>query len=154
MGLSHGRLANIDRRVFAELDRTDGIQTVKVPVSGALWSTWRRYSQAIGLSMGEGVAGLIARELDTVVNDSALAGPVFGDPAELHASERAKLLEARERDIVSREASLRARERQLRVWEQSIRDREQESTPGVPKVGRNERCPCGSGVKYKHCHGS
>lgn len=23
-----------------------------------------------------------------------------------------------------------------------------------PKVGRNENCPCGSGKKYKHCHGS
>ena len=23
----------------------------------------------------------------------------------------------------------------------------------VPKVGRNETCPCGSGKKYKHCHG-
>lgn len=23
----------------------------------------------------------------------------------------------------------------------------------VPKVGRNEPCPCGSGKKYKHCHG-
>jgi hypothetical protein len=23
----------------------------------------------------------------------------------------------------------------------------------VPKVGRNQRCPCGSGRKYKHCHG-
>ena len=22
-----------------------------------------------------------------------------------------------------------------------------------PKVGRNEACPCGSGKKYKHCHG-
>ena len=21
------------------------------------------------------------------------------------------------------------------------------------KVGRNELCPCGSGKKYKHCHG-
>ncbi len=24
---------------------------------------------------------------------------------------------------------------------------------GVSKVGRNEPCPCGSGKKYKHCHG-
>ncbi len=24
---------------------------------------------------------------------------------------------------------------------------------GVPKVGRNDACPCGSGRKYKHCHG-
>ncbi len=25
---------------------------------------------------------------------------------------------------------------------------------GVKKVGRNEQCPCGSGKKYKHCHGA
>jgi len=24
----------------------------------------------------------------------------------------------------------------------------------TPKVGRNEPCPCGSGKKYKHCHGA
>jgi preprotein translocase subunit SecA len=24
----------------------------------------------------------------------------------------------------------------------------------MPKVGRNESCPCGSGKKYKHCHGA
>ncbi len=24
---------------------------------------------------------------------------------------------------------------------------------GIPKVGRNEPCPCGSGKKFKHCHG-
>jgi preprotein translocase subunit SecA len=24
----------------------------------------------------------------------------------------------------------------------------------IPKVGRNEPCPCGSGRKYKHCHGT
>ncbi len=23
----------------------------------------------------------------------------------------------------------------------------------VAKVGRNDPCPCGSGKKYKHCHG-
>jgi len=26
-------------------------------------------------------------------------------------------------------------------------------TADVPRVGRNEPCPCGSGKKYKHCHG-
>ncbi|GAB4396233.1 MAG: preprotein translocase subunit SecA [Rhodoferax sp.] len=25
--------------------------------------------------------------------------------------------------------------------------------PTVPRVGRNDPCPCGSGKKYKHCHG-
>jgi len=28
-----------------------------------------------------------------------------------------------------------------------------EKQPALPKVGRNEPCPCGSGKKYKHCHG-
>ena len=23
----------------------------------------------------------------------------------------------------------------------------------TPKVGRNDPCPCGSGKKFKHCHG-
>jgi preprotein translocase subunit SecA len=34
--------------------------------------------------------------------------------------------------------------------------RETERQPfvrGERKVGRNEACPCGSGKKYKHCHG-
>ncbi len=26
--------------------------------------------------------------------------------------------------------------------------------PGLPKVGRNDLCPCGSGKKYKKCHGA
>jgi len=28
-----------------------------------------------------------------------------------------------------------------------------ESKPTMPRVGRNEPCPCGSGKKYKQCHG-
>ena len=33
-------------------------------------------------------------------------------------------------------------------------DNAQEAQNAVPAVGRNEACPCGSGKKYKHCHGS
>ena len=29
----------------------------------------------------------------------------------------------------------------------------QQQEPAMPKVGRNDPCPCGSGKKYKHCHG-
>ena len=32
------------------------------------------------------------------------------------------------------------------------RDPSKPSTWG--KVGRNEACPCGSGKKFKHCHGA
>jgi preprotein translocase subunit SecA len=31
--------------------------------------------------------------------------------------------------------------------------REQPQVNVAPKVGRNDPCPCGSGRKYKHCHG-
>jgi preprotein translocase subunit SecA len=29
----------------------------------------------------------------------------------------------------------------------------QQAARAMPKVGRNDPCPCGSGKKYKHCHG-
>jgi preprotein translocase subunit SecA len=31
--------------------------------------------------------------------------------------------------------------------------RAQASAAGIPRVGRNDPCPCGSGKKYKVCHG-
>ena len=31
--------------------------------------------------------------------------------------------------------------------------RERVPADEVPKVGRNDPCPCGSGKKYKQCHG-
>ena len=39
-----------------------------------------------------------------------------------------------------------------RIVEPEDRDPADPSTWG--KVGRNEMCPCGSGKKYKHCHGT
>ena len=54
MTLDRGTLAKIDRRILFELDHTEGVQLVKVPVSDAVWSTWRRYCDAIGVTMGQG----------------------------------------------------------------------------------------------------
>jgi preprotein translocase subunit SecA len=31
--------------------------------------------------------------------------------------------------------------------------RQRPQVNALPKVGRNDPCPCGSGKKYKHCHG-
>jgi preprotein translocase subunit SecA len=32
-------------------------------------------------------------------------------------------------------------------------DPDYQNASEMPKVGRNDPCPCGSGKKYKHCHG-
>ncbi len=155
MALDRGTLTRIDRRVFAELAHTGGVQAVKVPVSDAVWSTWRRYCEAIGLSMGEGVAGLIAHELETVVGADDDVSDVFADQVARRMGERASRLDARERELDTRAERLRKMEVHLAAWEHRIRTQGMSGAPvrAVAKVGRNERCPCGSGRKYKHCHG-
>ena len=155
MALDRGTLSRIDRRVLAELAHTGGVQAVKVPVSDAVWSTWRRYCEAIGLSMGEGVAGLIVHELETVVGDEGDVSDVFAGQVARQVGDRASRLDVRERELDTRAEQLRRKEVHLAAWEQQIRAQRMSGTPvrAVTKVGRNERCPCGSGRKYKHCHG-
>jgi preprotein translocase subunit SecA len=157
MSLDRCTLAKIDRKVFAELGHTVATQTVKVPLSDAMWSTWRRYCEAIGLTMGEGVAGLIDYELRTVVDEAADEGfPVFAGRVE-------DLLAVRESKVAAREGELKAAEERMRMKEEELRALEQRTRVATSlalrpveanrKVGRNERCPCGSGLKYKLCHG-
>jgi hypothetical protein len=155
MALDRGRLAKIDRRVFAELNHTDGVQAVKVPVSDAVWSTWHRYCESMGLSMGEGVAGLIVDELETVVDVEGSRTAVFAEQLTRLTVERGTQLEARQKELDTRAEVLKGKEARLAEWDRRLR------TPRPAgncmhvgaKVGRNDRCPCGSGLKYKHCHG-
>ena len=60
MTLDRGTLAKIDRQVLSALDHGQGMRVVKVPLSEAVWSTWRRYCDALGVTMGAGIAGLTA----------------------------------------------------------------------------------------------
>ena len=149
---------------FSELRHTATTQAVKVPLSDAVWSTWRRYCEAIGLTMGEGIAGLIDHELGTVVGETTGADdPVFAGRDEQQIVAREEAFAIRERDLKARMELLRGREKRLRSREGELRALEQQvraaasqtprPTERRDKVGRNERCPCGSGLKYKHCHG-
>jgi hypothetical protein len=152
MALDRGTLARIDRRVFTELDHSDGVQVVKVPVSDAVWSTWRRYCDVLELTMGQAVAAVISHELGSVAGDVAENG-LFD--LERASQERMDQLAARERELDDRAAQLRRvedllREREIRLGRQSAAV---SGAQAVVKVGRNEPCPCGSGLKYKRCHG-
>jgi preprotein translocase subunit SecA len=42
---------------------------------------------------------------------------------------------------------------QTTVDEDTLRQRSASSGAGMPRVGRNDPCPCGSGKKFKLCHG-
>jgi hypothetical protein len=150
--LDRGTLARIDRRVFVELDHTDGVQVVKVPVSDAVWSTWRRYCDAMDVTMGQAVASLISHELATVI----------GDASECHvfdlqraSQERSDRQDARERELNDRASQLQRIEGLLSERELWLKRKSAAASGArtVMKVGRNEPCPCGSGLKYKRCHG-
>jgi len=147
MALDRGTLAKIDRRIFAKFGHTVETQTVKVPLSDAMWSTWRRYCQAIELTMGEGIAGLIDYELGALVSEDEPSGSVFASELQCRLVARSEALDVRERRLGERERSLRASERLLRARARPL------EVPSRSSVGRNDPCPCGSGYKYKRCHG-
>jgi hypothetical protein len=164
MDLDRGVLARIDRKLLAGLSQDATFHMVRVPATEAKWATWKRYCDAVGLSMGRAIAALINSELVSVfgeVGDGEV--PVFAAEAEEQLSRREAALADREGRLGGEERRLRVWGERLRLWEQELEGREQSAEfvakvamrPQVTssKIGRNERCPCGSGLKYKRCHG-
>jgi hypothetical protein len=164
MDLDRGMLARIDRKVVAGLGHEDVYRTVRVSASEATWSTWKRYCDAAGISMGRAIMMLIRNELRSVI-----AEPV-GDEGPVFAGLTEQKLQSRETQIVERERAVDEAEERLSEWTMRLRAREGEPrrlerqvrdasarvvrpSKRVSKVGRNERCPCQSGLKYKRCHG-
>ena len=143
--LDRGTLAKIDRRILSGLGHDETWQMVRVPAAEATWAAWKRYCDSLGASMGRGIAALIQHELCSVVDDLG-DGPVFLAELEAEVAERQRMLDARERNIEIREQRLRAVPKTQPV---QVAPR-----PASAKVGRNDPCPCGSGVKYKRCHGT
>lgn len=163
MGLDRGALANLDRRLLAEFDRDGRFQMVRVPVAPAKWSTWKRYCAAAGISMGRAIVALIDREMASVAETSLDDSPVLAQRVREQLAKREAEVASRERAVASAEGRLRSRSEQLRRWEAELQMLAQRvelasklaahRDDSTPKVGRNDRCPCGSGLKYKHCHG-
>lgn len=164
MDLDRGALARIDRRLLAGLDRDERFQMVRVPVTSAKWSTWKRYCETAGISMGRAIATLINNELASVFGDSGgAAAPLLEEQAQRRLADREAALTKRESELGEAEERMRRWSEHLRGREHEIevRERRMEAVTKLsaqpaqvpPKTGRNERCPCGSGLKYKHCHG-
>jgi len=164
MDMDRGILARIDRKLLAGLGDDEAFRTLRVPASAAKWATWKRYCDSAGVSMGRAATMLIDHELISVFGDvTGDEPPVFTRRAtELLAIREAKVA-AREREIAAAEERLDGSNYRLRIREGEIEAREQRvelaskltSQPSSARVevGRNARCPCGSGLKYKRCHG-
>ena len=151
MALNRQTLAKIDKQILSQMEHDEGVQLVKVPVSEAVWSTWRRYCEAAGVTMGRGLAVMIHQELATIVGEDLAA-------LSEKLKDRESKIAARESELASRaevldrtERSLIARERQAAAEAPTSPRPSQPRTPS--KLGRNEPCWCGSGKKFKYCHG-
>jgi hypothetical protein len=145
-GLERGTLAKIDRKVLSGLGHDESWQMARVPAAEAMWSAWKRYCDSLGVSMGRGIATLIQHELSSLVT-GVQSAPVVVAEREAELTRKKQTLDVRER-------SIEAREQWLRAMAQTQTARLTTTRPvEIPKVGRNEPCPCGSGTKYKRCHG-
>ena len=164
MDMDRGTLARIDRKLLAGLGNDEAYRTVRVPAIPAKWSTWKRYCDSVGISMGRAVTMLIDRELTSVFGDTTSNEmPVFAQQATEELAIREAKVVAREREVDTEEARIRElgerllrRENELEAreqWAESVTKRASRHSAARAKIGRNERCPCRSGLKYKHCHG-
>ncbi len=113
--------------------------------------------------MGRAVTMLIDHELN------AAFGELIGDGQPVFAQRATEQLAIREAKIAARESEVDAEQERMRWWGERLRRWEGElearerraalvskltsgESTGRAEIGRNERCPGGSGRKYKHCH--
>lgn len=146
MGIDRGALSKIDRKLLSGLAVDEDWRMVRVPVSEAEWSTWKRYCSMVDISMGRALSELMRRELGSLVAQVGQLDRLAGVEADLN--EREARLDEREREVAEREHSVRDRERF------ASRPGRLRSQADISKVGRNDLCPCRSGLKYKRCHGA
>ena len=83
--------------------------------------------------------------------------------AELQAAEEARLAEERQKRLAQSAVQdmtkniQRQHEKEMKALQMlgaSVAEAPKKTAPAAPKVGRNDPCPCGSGKKYKKCHGT
>ncbi len=96
---------------------------------------------------------LFGQLLDSVKNDVTKVLMTVKIQSNTQLEEAAEAMESRAESIanVTYSAPTETGEVQTRVDPESVRTA---AADQVARVGRNEPCPCGSGKKYKQCHGA
>ena len=113
--------------------------------------------------MGRAIVALIDRELANVTDTSGDDSPVLAQRVREQLARREAEIANREQAVAVAEERQRGTSGRLRRWEAELHTLAQrvemdsklaaQRSATIPKVGRNDRCPCGSGLKYKYCHG-
>ena len=133
MDLDRGTLARIDRKMLAGLGSDEAYRTLRVPAIAAKWSTWKRYCDSAGVSMGRAVTMLIDRELISVFGD------VTGDEPPVFAQRATEQLSIREAKIAAREREVDTDEKRMREWSKRLRRREEELEAREQRAGSFQR---------------
>lgn len=152
--IDRDRLVEYHRRLYDKLERKDDI------LWGALVHSTARLHFAelrskINRAFAQELVDLSFVNMDDVDQMLANASPETVEPDVLSAAEEAYIddayAEARDwydfKDEDERQRELARREKAEAAARQA------KPAPPPSKVGRNDPCPCGSGKKYKHCHG-
>ncbi|MGQ0849745.1 MAG: SEC-C metal-binding domain-containing protein [Actinomycetota bacterium] len=109
--------------------------------------------------MGRGLAILVHHELASLITeDFEHEGALLSERAR-QLNQREQAVAKREADLEQREKWLVTRERRAYIGGRTEDDLKRVSAPArksvaVPRAGRNDPCLCGSGLKYKRCHGA
>jgi hypothetical protein len=135
MDVERGVLARIDRKLLAGLGQDETYRMVRIPVTASKWSTWKRYCDSAGISMGRAIVTLIDRELISVFGDQTGSRPsVFAEQAE-------EELASRQTEITRRQQDVAATEERLRRWSDTFAARRTNSRRGSCESKRCPSCP-------------
>ena len=126
--LDRGTLARIDRNLLAGLGQDETYRMVRVPVTASKWSTWRRYCESAGISMGRAIVALIDRELVGAFGDEP------GDHLPVFAEQAEEELVSRREQVARREEKAAVVEGRLRAWDERLRTRRVELETGERRV--------------------
>jgi preprotein translocase subunit SecA len=98
---------------------------------------------------------LFGQLLDSVKNEVTKVLMTVKIQSEEQLEQAADAMETRGESIanVTYSAPTETGEVQTTVDPDTVQSASGRGTPDVPRVGRNDPCPCGSGKKYKQCHG-
>jgi len=138
-----GKFAVLDLPT-AENKKSGDLMATRIYWTGEYWthSSGRFF-------VGPGLLPLIRKR----VNEIAGQSPYEDLPSNVRSQVTTEIIRACAEDMANQDP-LEVDWGVLNKFKKKLPSGSTQAPPGKPRVGRNDPCPCGSGLKYKHCCGS